>query len=466
MKPQRTTTTISPEELARQYQRLSHSDAELDLDENELLEVVHHYRSRTLPEEALKVADRSLKKFPFSSRLYLAKAKVLCELHVFEYALEVLELAATYGPGTPQVSIQRAHALAGMGQKEEAFAELDNIDETDDPILSSMRALAEATIFEQMGRHADAYFFLERAIRDWIGNTEAFNALWIATEITARHEQTEELCEWVLTQDAYHARAWYNLGHSRYAQGNTDEALVALEYAYLIDPRYEFAYREAGEICYETKQYEKAIEVYETMMEYICCDNEVLLRLGQSYLHVKAFTQARLCINRVLTRTPEHDEALYYSGLCYAAEEKWTSATNAYRRALAVNDRNEHYSAALAEVLVQTGDLARAEFYFQKAADTAPELADFWLRYAVFLHQTGRALEAFAVLDEAEVHTYDIRLSYCRVVLLLALGREADGLRMLASLLEEDFDAHGFLFHVSPELAEHSLVEAVIRCFA
>ena len=466
MKPQRSSTPTSPAELARQYERHGAADSHLDLDEAALLQVVHHYRSRTMLDEALKVCDRALRDHPHSHRLYLAKAKVLTELHVYEYALEVLEQAETYGQGTPQIHIQRAQTYAGLGLEEDAFAELDKLGDPDDAVLRSMRSLAEATIFEQMGRNADMYFYLEQAIREWPDNLEAFELLWICTEVTGRQEQTEALCEWVLSQNPYHAHAWYNIGHTRYARGEKDGALTALEYAYIIDPRYEFAYREAGEICYEHGEYARAVEVYETMMEYICCDNEVLLRLGQCYLHEGSFLQARLCINRVLTRNASHDEALYYSGLCYAAEENWPAAANAHRKAVSLNDRNELYAAALAEALLQTGDLARAEFYFQRAADTAPELAEYWLRYGVFLFETGRALEAIAVLDEAEDHTYGIDLEYLRVVLLLSLGREAAALRRLAELLAEDFEAHAILWRISPELEDHDLVQQVVRCFA
>ena len=466
MKPQRSTSPTSPAELARRFEHLQSSTAALDLDEAELVQVVHHYRSRTMLDEALSVADRALRKYPYSCRLYLVKSKVLTELHIYDYALEVLEQAETYGAGTPQIHIQRAQTLAGLGREEEAFAELDRLGDENDEILRSMRSFAEATIFEQMGRSSDVYFYLEQAIRSWPGNTEAFDLLWITSELTARYAQTEALCEWVLEQDAYHAKAWYNLGHARQAQGRTDTALVALEYAYIIDPRFDFAYREAGEICFETQQYARAIEVYETMMEYICCDNEVLLRLGQCYLHEGSFLQARLCINRVLSRNANQDEALYYSGLCYAAEQNWTAAIHAYRRAISLNDRNEVYAASFAEALLQTGDLARAEYYFQRAADTAPELPEYWLNYGVFLFQTGRVLEAIGVLDEAEDHTYGVKLEYLRVVLLMALGREADGLRRLAELLEDDFESHKVMWEISPELEEHDLVQQVLRCFA
>lgn len=466
MKPQRKTIQASPAELARRFQRQLTSANELDLDEAALLDVVGHYRERTMLDEALKVADRALTKFAFSSALYLAKARVLCELHVYEYALEVLQQAEVYAPGDPQINLQRAKVYAGLGLQDDAFAELDLIEETDDPKLKSMRSLAEATIFEQLGRNDDMYFFLEQAIREWPGNAEALHLLWICTELTGKHEQTEMLCEHVLQKDAYNAKAWYNLGHARYAQNKVDEALVALEYAYIINPRYEYAYREAGEISFENKMYDRAIEIYEVMMEYICCDNEVLLRLGQSYLHVDSFTQARICINRVLTRTPGNDEALYYSGLCYAAEQKWTPAVNAFRRAIATNDRNELYYAGLAESLVQTGDVTRAEHYYKKAADTAPEVPEHWLRYVAFLYDTGRALEGISVLDEAEDHTVSINLEYCRVVLMIAIGREADALRRLSELLQEDFDAHDIIFSIAPALEDHDLLNQVIRCFA
>ena len=109
----------------------------------------------------------------------------------------------------------------------------------------------------------------------------------------------------------------------------------AFEYAYIIDSSYDFAYREAGEICIELQDYERAVDIFETMLEFVTGDNEILLRLGQCYLHTGAFTQARLCINRVLSRIPNHDEALYYSGLCYAADGNWAAAVKVYQRAIA-----------------------------------------------------------------------------------------------------------------------------------
>ena len=470
MRPNRTNTPPSPAELARRYQAAVDLDPDaVDLDEADLLAVVAHYRRRTMLDEGLRVADRGLTRFPFSVRLYLAKAKILAELHVYEYALEVLEQAAVYDAEAPQIRLQRAPVLAGLGREADAFAELDALgDLHEDDVLRSMRALSEALVFEQLGRNRDVYYFLGEAIRAYPDNEEAFELLWISTEVTANHAATEALCEEVLQRDAYHARAWYNLGHARYALGKTDEALVALEYAYIIDPHFELAYREAGEICYEQGRYAQGVEVYETLMEYVSADNEVLLRLGQCYLHEASHTQARLCINRVLGRDPGHDEALYYSGLCYLREENWRAAANAFRRAIAANDHNELYHAGLADALVQLGDLARAERYYARAAETAPELPEHWLRHAVFLYETGRALEALRVLDEAEEHTVGHELAFGRVVVLLALGREAQALRHLAGHLEdpEAFAAHAVLFEIAPQLAEHDLVRQVIRCFA
>ncbi len=462
----RSTQNVTPADLARRYQRLTTSNAELDLDEVSLHDVACYYRDRTRLDEALQVCDRALQKFPFSVRLYLEKARVLVELHTYEYALEVIEQAETYSPGAPQIHLQRARALAGLGLTEDAFAELDLLGDSDDPWLCSMRALTEAIVFEQLDRHLDMYFFLEQSLRAWPDNAEALRLLWLATELTNRYVQTTALCEWILDLDPFNARAWYNLGHTRYLEDKVTEALSCMEYAYVLDPRFEYAYREAGEICYERQRYAEAVDIYETMMEYLAVDTEVLLRLGQCYYHTGSLTQARLCLNRVLAREPNGDEALFYTGLCYAADEKWDSAVERFRRALNANECDERYPAALASSLVQTGDLAGAEYYFQRATELAPEEATQWVAHAMFLHQQGRSLEAIAVLDEAEACTVGPELDFCRVSLSIAVGREADALRLLAGVLEEDFSTHELLFEIAPELREHDLVAQVIRCFA
>ena len=469
MRQPRTTCQIPPAELAQRYQRLVASRAELDLDESALVSVVTYYRRRCMGDEAFSVARRALAKYPYSTRLYLAKAKVLADLHLYEDALEALERAGTYDPGAPQVTVQRAEVYAAVGRHDDAFAELDGLGEVADPVLASMRALAESSVFERMGRHDDMYVLLDRAVRAWPGNDEAMHMMWVCTELTGRHADTEALCDWVLRNDPYNAQAWYNLGHACYAQGKTEIALASLEYATLADPRHELAYREAGEICFENGQYARAVEVYETMMEHLTCDDAVMLRLGQCYLHTGAVVQSRLCINRVLQHAPEHDEALYYSGLLHGREGDWPAAIAALRAAHEAHPRHEAYAGSLADALQEVGDLAGAERYYALAAELAPDEGERWLALARFLYSTGRSLEALAYLDEAEEYCYDPRLCYCRVVVMIALGREGAALRILADLLQEgdaEFAAHAMLFELEPALFEHDLVVQVIRCFS
>lgn len=475
MKPNPKSSTATPTELARRYQRLvderdagrpTGARAALDFDEAAFLEIVAHYRSRGLSEDALRVADDGLGAFPFSAELYVAKASVLAGLHIYEYGLDTLALAETYAAGLPGIHLQRARMLTGLGRHDEAFAELDRLDDADDATLRSQRAVAEAIVFEQMRRYSDMYFFVVQALREDVDNTEALELLWIATELTSRHRETAALCEEIIAADAYASRAWYNLGHARYALGDARAALEAFEYAYLIDPRYEFAYREAGEICYETGQYQRAVDLYETMLEYVRGDNEVLLRLGQCYLHTDAQVQARLCINRVLTRVPDHDVALFYRGRCYALEGRLRPAVETYRRAIELNARDERYVAALASALAALGDTEAAEAAFAKTCDVGPEIAAHWLAHVSYLLRLGRPFDALDVLAEAEDHAYAPALRYALVATYIALGREAEGLRELASILPEEFDSRASLFEIAPALREHDLVQQVIRCFA
>ena len=471
MKPKSTPTPASRTDLARHYRRIVAEQAPgtptpgLDFDERAFLEIVAHYRQRGLTEESLEVVETGLAHFPFSAELYVAKAAVLTQLHVHEEGLEALALADTYASGLPAVHLQRARTLTALGRHDEAFAELDRLDDVDEPALRSQRAVVEATVFERMRRYSDMYFFVLQALREDVTNEEALDLLWIATELTSRHEETAALCERIISEDAYVSRAWYNLGHARSALGDISAALEAFEYAYLIDPRYEFAYREAGELCYETERYERAVDIYELMLEYVRGDNEVLLRLGQCYLHTGAHVPALLCINRVLKSVPEHDGALYYRGRCYADDGCHRQAVEAYRRAISLNPRDERYVASLAQSLVALGDYGAAEAAFAKTCDVGPEIAAHWLAHAAFLLERGRPFDTLDVIGEASEHVYAPELRYASVAAFIALGREAEGLRMLAKLLEEEYEYHESLFELAPALREHDLVAQVLRCF-
>lgn len=466
MKSKKRTNSIAPADLARKYQQLVLNEKELTLDTQELTHVAEYYFNRSMFDEALKVVDYSLSTYPFATSLYLAKAKTLCALHLFEYAHEVLDQARIYGGDKGEICLLQARAYSGEGKHDDAFLILDQLHESKDAIFESRRFTEEAFIFEQMGRNKDAYYFLEKAIDAWPKNTEALKQLWISTELTGNYEETLQLCEKILSKDIYNEQAWYNLGHARYATRQIEEALIAFEYAYIIDPKFEYAYREAGEICLETKQYKRGVEIYESLMEYVCCDNEVLLKLGQCYTHTKQYSQARLCLNRVTSREPGNDEALYYSAKLYEKDNNYKAAVNYYRRAIAANKRNEVYACAMAEALVKLGDYLKAEHYFKLAVNLAPELEIYWSKLAKFLYVTGKSLEALQILDEAEEHTISDHFEFYRVALMMAVGKEPEALRHLANTLEENFEAHKVLFKFSPKLENHGLINQVIRCFA
>ena len=112
------------------------------------------------------------------------------------------------------------------------------------------------------------------------------------------------------------------------------------------------------------------------------------------------------------------------------------------------------------------GDYYKAEHFYAKTCELAPEEPTHWMAHLVLLYKLGRGLDALLVLDESEDHTYSPQLCYARVAVMMLVGREPEALRQLANTLQEEWDSRELLFAFDAALEDHDLIQQVIRCFA
>lgn len=145
--------------------------------------------------------------------------------------------------------------------------------------------------------------------------------------------------------------------------------------------------------------------------------------------------------------------------------EDWDTAISYYNQAIEMDCGKEEYLAALAEAYFKNKNIQQAREFFQRATEMAPELSQYWAKYALFLMAMGDGEEAASILDEARIHAGGTELLYCKVACLFAMSKRDEAFKTLLEALEENVSLLESLFTFSPDLEKDSEVRQLVEAY-
>lgn len=140
--------------------------------------------------------------------------------------------------------------------------------------------------------------------------------------------------------DANLEAAWYYLGVSRFRLADYPGSLAALQKALELAPNRPGTRLLVGEIYESQNAYSEAIRVYQDELRYRHGKDilPVMAALGRSLYFAGRPNDAIAQLRKVNAEDPHYVEALYYTGLAYAAIGNQTQALKTYGQAAEVLD--------------------------------------------------------------------------------------------------------------------------------
>jgi len=447
--------------LAERFEKSQESDTALSLSFEAFEELITHYDTLRNIDRVIDVLDYALIQYPYTVHFFLKKADFLLAQQQTREALEVLDLAASLSPDNFEVKVLRIEALTVMGQTQLAGRMLDELPMPTDTEQQADYYYAQAFWHEQRYEFERMYFYLRAALEVHLGHQRSLEKIMVAVEMNQYYEASIPLYEAILDQDAYSYQAWFNLGQALIATGDYVGALEALEYAYLIDPYFELAYREFIDLSFELGHYQQTLRCYEEMIHNFPPDAEDLQKMARCFWQLEQYDKARDAFNQALELDALNDETYYFMGECLMDQKKFLLAIRYYSKAIRLDGKREEYFAARGEAYLMHGNSQSAEADFIQATQIAPESGHFWVQYCSFLMQAGRAEEALAILNEQQ-ELEDIEMLYCRIACLFLVGKRKEAKYWLGEALVEAYEAHVLLFDLIPDLEMDADITAII----
>jgi tetratricopeptide (TPR) repeat protein len=233
-----------------------------------------------------------------------------------------------------------------------------------------------------------------------------------------------------------------------------------------------------GEVLERLERSQAALEDYRRVVDLDAGRDDTRLRLANLLLRKREPREALTQYEEVYGRQPGNGEALLGLALCRRELGQPEAARQLLDQLLEVEPRNPRALTARGQVASERGQLAEAEEWLRRAVTVAPFERDVVYAFEQCLHRRGKKDEAkewHARLERidadlkrmqelmAQVHRtpHDPALRCEAGMLLMRNGQEQEGLRWLASALQQN-PAHAqthqvladyFERHGDPELA-------------
>jgi len=389
-------------ELAKKFEEMIENNEELYFDTDELEDIIIYYLELGDISYAEIAVNYATKLHPNSVDIKIKKLEVLLELENYPEARRIIEefrdtaiedtdylvcCAKYYSSlGNPRKSITYCEKALELGEEQNFLHNFiaDEYVNLDDPFLA-LKHYKEALNFDPYDDYA-----LENIM-------SCFNRL-------KKRNEAVQFLNGYLDQFPFSETAWFEYGQFYFNRKNYAEAIKGFDYLLAINSNAVGVYSNKA-ACYEAlKEYDKAIEVYEEMLE-------------KEY--TKAFTY-------------------YKIGLCYKFQNKLLDAMNAFQKSL--REDPQFYLSMMEQSYIyeELGSKKEALYFAKEAAQLNGSNVDYQKRLAFLYVDSGNFEESLVCMKklvEAEPGSFYNWYIYIEVTMLI--GEYEDAVTLLKTALRK-----------------------------
>lgn len=435
--------------------------------ETEYNQLIDYYEHEFLYEEAINIANQAIEIFPYSVEFLFRKVHLFIFSEKYHLASETLEHAAAFVPDSLDVLLHKAWISAETGIFENSFGILNDLkhDLKDSKDLSLVYYY-EAMVYEHRKEYENAFEALMKAIKLDPSNEEALEKIWWCMTHLSNHESTAQFFKQIVDLEPFSWWGWFNLASALEFSCKYEEAIEAYEFAIVVDPKKEQAYRTCIEVCFYIQKYDLALKLIEDILRRFHPDADLYVKAGKCKLETGKIAAAKQYLAMAQMEDEFNEEIYFLLGECVRKDGKFKSAIHYYKKAISLCPFREEFYQNLGRTYTQIGKLKEARVYFRRAADVGPDILKNWQLFFEFLFNSGDIRGAINIIDEATVyHEESMLLKYYRIAYIIALGNTSEGLYFLKETLEEDFEGLTLLFDAHPEILKNKQVMNYITAF-
>ena len=241
-----------------------------------------------------------------------------------------------------------------------------------------------------------------------------------------------------LDKYAFSETAWYEYGQFYFNRKNYEEAIKGFDYLLAINSESIGVYANKA-ACYEAMgEWQKAISVYEEMLDLEYTKSFTYYKIGLCYKENKQPVLALNSFQKSLRDDPQFYLSMMEQSYIYEDMGGMKEALYFAKEAVSLNENNLDYQKRLAFLYIDSGRFEESLECLKKLVDFEPQRFYNWYAYSEVLMLIGEFEEAISVLKKATKLHNRAELYYQLSNCYFQLNNQKEGRNILSIALGLD----------------------------
>lgn len=415
----------------------------------EFEEIIVYYLDAGKISLAKKALKLGLEQHPESIDIKLLKVELYLLENEVDKASVLLKRIALVAPHNDEVFIQKATINSKKGLHKKAILNLkEALSFTEDKIdvwsLMGMEYL-------YLDDFKNARISFENCIE---ADNEDYSALYNIVYCFDMQQQHQEAIKYLLSYidiNPYCEVAWHQLGRQYFVLENYKEALIAFDYAVLIDEFFLGGYLEKAKTLEELGNYQEAIDNYLITLELDDPTAYVYIRVGECYEKLEKIETAISYCKKAAHEDPLLDKAWILLTNLYFDQANYQKASYYITEALKIDEDNTLYWRRYSEINLKLNFFEEVVIGFNsclRLGDNSLEIYIGLIDVFSFLGEFNDALNI--VLEAQKTHKNFAEVEYRLVGLFFILNKEKYAYSHLIKAMKIDYNCHTVLNDLYP----------------
>ena len=255
-----------------------------------------------------------------------------------------------------------------------------------------------------------------------------------------RSDEAIEFLNGYLDQFAFSETGWFEYGQFYFNKKNYEEAIRGFDYLLAVNSQAVGVYANKA-ACYEAmKEWNKAIAVYEEMLELEYTKSFTFYKIGLCYKENKQLVLALSAFQKSLRDDPQFYLSMMEQSYIYEEMGGKNEALHFAKEAISLNDNNLDYLKRLAYLYIDSGKLDESLNCVKKLTELEPSRFYNWYAYSEVLMLIGNFEEAIIILSNATKKHNRAELFYQLSNCYLQMNNPKEGRKALSKALDLDPD--------------------------
>ena len=232
--------------------------------------------------------------------------------------------------------------------------------------------------------------------------------------------------------------AWYEYGQFFFNRKNYEQAIKGFDYLLAINSQSVGVYANKA-ACYEAMHdWNKAIEVYEEMLELEYTKAFTFYKIGLCHKENKKLIPALNSFQKSLREDPQFYLSMMEQSYIYEEMGGMKEALHFAKEAVALNENNLDYQKRLAFLYIDSGRFEESLSCLKKLVDYEPGRFYNWYAYSEVLMLLGEYEDAITILKKAVKKHNRAELYYQLSNCYFHMNNQKEGRNVLEKALELD----------------------------